>query len=167
MPRAWIRGEQDLAKTMRSGWLARTAFVFSRQSSVASRPPFLPRSPVRCQYACRCATKIFYPIFFKRSPPECRREDALIIFRFLFAHANFYRKNKCASVTRRLQLSGQEFWVATGFSEETLRIHNALRPYSAIRSQQIFAGECVFRFLLEPFELWRPPTTALALSRRT
>jgi hypothetical protein len=111
--------------------------------------------------------KNLLPDFLKRSPPECRREDALIIFRFLFAHANFTGKAGAHRSRGRLQLSGQEFWVATGFSEETLRIHNALRRYSAIRSQQIFAGECVFRFLLELFELWRPPITASALSRRT
>jgi hypothetical protein len=63
MPRAWIRGEQDLAKTMRSGWLARTAFVFIRQSSFASRPPFLPRSPVRWQVRVPVRDKNLFPDF--------------------------------------------------------------------------------------------------------
>jgi hypothetical protein len=73
------------------GWPGPHLFSFASLHSPVVHHSFPDR---RCagRYACRCATKIFFPIFFKRSPPECRREDALIIFRFLFAHANFTGK---------------------------------------------------------------------------
>jgi hypothetical protein len=77
-------------------------------------------------------------------------------------------KNGARIGTRRLQLGGQEFRIASEFSNETLRIHSALRRYSAIRSQQKFLpASAASSFSLGLFELWRLPITPSARCRRT
>jgi len=115
-------------KTMRSGWLARTAFVLSGRSSTVNR--------------------LLYPILLLRAPARAALCELSWQLCFVFSSPILMAlQSGCASGTRRLQLSSQEFWIASEFSKETLRIHNGLRRYSAIRSQQILAGECGFATL--------------------
>jgi hypothetical protein len=115
MPRAWIRVTERIAKTMRSRWLAWTAFVF--WSAVDTAQSELLGS----QFST--ADKLLgFSVIFKRC--ETVRFD----FRVLFAY-NHLRFS-------RLQIGDQKLLLAEWFSTQTLCIHSVARGYIAVRFRE-------------------------------
>jgi hypothetical protein len=77
MPRAWIRGERDFAKTVRSGWLARTAFVLRAKTSAVNQLG---------------VPDIFLNEHFL--PLSARSRLLRIVFRFFFAYTSRTEKRR-------------------------------------------------------------------------
>lgn len=131
-------GRRIIRPTVRSRWLAWTAFVLGRTSGIT----------------CQASGHSFQPLVFRSRwrfvshdvsllhIPSSRRRNIFVMLRLLFAY-NSTRHRLDATVCKS---AAKKFRVSAEFSNGTHHIHNQLPRYSAIRFREfssLFGGHFV------------------------